>query len=288
MASTVNMTSRKGTLENPYDPPDNIEYTGDRKSIMRALAGRALASSWPPDAACKAVLRELRSMVKKEGHLTWFLKYHFARERTGTCTHACRLSMGGGYGESVSAGMHIPDSEVMVVYALLFAMNHVGTYRERTYVTQVFNSTTKFKMHFEIDHVEGSATVLGESEMTNFTQFLADKYDCNVALFKSSRSGNRAHVFLNRHVTAFEMESARALADEWFRLNLGLADIGAHFVLDPATSKTRVIRAPFAKSPKAYRQDDYTPLLFCKPGQKAAKAEDMGFSIAHWIRTAMM
>ncbi|KAJ1627082.1 hypothetical protein T492DRAFT_842644 [Pavlovales sp. CCMP2436] len=98
-----------------------------------------------------------------------------------------------------------------------------------TYVTQMFPGSM-LKAHLEIDHVEGSATVLDKNAMLVLIEKIGQKYNCDVSAFQNSRGGNRAHVFIDHDLA-----------------------------LDDSPSKTRVIRAPFARSPKAFRRDQYTP-----------------------------
>jgi len=52
---------------------------------------------------------------------------------------------------------------------------------------------------------------------------------------------------------------------------------------------TRVIRAPYARSPEAHRCDQYTPWMIYTPDTNIVRdAKDTGATIGDWIRKASM
>ncbi|KAJ1640996.1 hypothetical protein T492DRAFT_854142 [Pavlovales sp. CCMP2436] len=157
---------------------------------MRSNAHLILNSIWPPDDACHAALESMLEFVKEEGHLTWFLKNHYPG-LPNRATHATHISMGTQMGATIASALTIPSSDVDVVYALLFAVNEVGKYKDCTYLTQRFPGM--MKAHLEIDHVEGSDTVLNKAVMTDLLKKIAQEYKCEVFASGSSRGGNRAH-----------------------------------------------------------------------------------------------
>ncbi|KAJ1619404.1 hypothetical protein T492DRAFT_848590 [Pavlovales sp. CCMP2436] len=108
------------------------------------------------------------------------------------------------------------------------------------------------KAHLEIDHMEGSATVLDKDAMLVLIEKIGQKYNYEVSACQNSRGGNRAHVFIDHDLA-----------------------------LDDSPSKTRVIRAPFARSPKAFRRDQYTPwAIYTLETNTVRDAEDMGLRLA--------
>ncbi|KAJ1636863.1 hypothetical protein T492DRAFT_1128126 [Pavlovales sp. CCMP2436] len=133
------------------------------------------------------------------------------------------------------------------------------------------------KAHLEIDHVEGSATVLNKAVMTDLLMNIAREYKCEVYASKSSQGGNRAHVFTDLRMVH---RVARGIHPE---------PLESYLALDDSTSRSRVIRAPFARSPKAHRRDQYTLwLVYAHAKNFVCDAAEMEMTIGDWIHKAIM
>ncbi|KAJ1621954.1 hypothetical protein T492DRAFT_886103 [Pavlovales sp. CCMP2436] len=264
--------------------PKALDLQRPEAALVRSNARLVLNSVWPPDDACHVALKSMLEFVKEEGHLTWFLKnhYHGLIHRT---TYATRISMGTQMGSTIAAALTIPSSDVDVVYALLFAVNEVGKYKNRTYLTQRFPGT--MNAHLEIDHVEGSDTVLNKAVMTDLLKKIVQEYKCEVFAAESSQGGNRAHVFTDLRVEQLKLTDFRNKCTEWLKESITKLD--SHLVLDDSTGRSRVIRAPFARSPKAYRQDQYAPWLIYSHAKKhVCDASEMNMTIGEWVKKMTM
>jgi hypothetical protein len=154
-------------------------------------------------------------------------------------------------------------------------------------MTQTFKGH-KFKAHLEIDHVTDSMTVLDQTVMAALAERMSNTYNCKVAVFKSDRGGNRAHVFIDHKVYEHEMYPILKSCTTWLEELIKIETIDDHMILDESTVKTRVIRAPSAKSGKPYRHDKYKPWLGAMPGKGAQLACDMGVTMRAWAAIATM
>mmetsp|Transcript_20832 Transcript_20832/g.51981 ORF Transcript_20832/g.51981 Transcript_20832/m.51981 type:complete len:239 (+) Transcript_20832:217-933(+) len=232
------------------------------------------------------LLQGLMNFVKEEGHLTWFLKFHFDKDPMYPPSHASRVSLGTQMKATVASALTIAPADLDFVYTLLFAVNHVGGYRDRAYVTQMFQGDL-LKAHLEIDHVENSATVVTTEVMTALSLKIGQEYKCTVSVFKSDQGGNRAHVFTDHTVGKMMAELFREKCAGWLEKLIPSKD--KHLILDDSTIRIRVIRAPFARLPKAYRKDQYTPWLLYTPEAGTVRdAKDTGMTIGDWVRKASM
>ncbi|KAJ1625952.1 hypothetical protein T492DRAFT_879313 [Pavlovales sp. CCMP2436] len=223
---------------------------------------------------CKLLIHDMFKFVKQEeGHLTKFMRNHLDFDRK-TSRATC------------ASAYTIPLSDTEFIYALLYAVNHSGNYTDRAYVTQMFPGPV-FKAHLEIDHNPFSSTVLDKIVMSALITKIGQKYRCEVSAFKSDQGGNRAHVFTDRLVTGQEMASMRAECSKW--LKESIPDLESYLALDDSTSMTRVIRAPFARSAKTRRGDQYQPWLIYTPKTNTVSdVEDMKTTIGDWISKASM
>ncbi|KAJ1628825.1 hypothetical protein T492DRAFT_841292 [Pavlovales sp. CCMP2436] len=157
---------------------------------------------------------------------------------------------------------------------------------DRAYLTEMFPGPT-LKAHLEIDHEPDGATVLDKVTMSAFIEKIGQKFNCEVSAFKSSQGGNRAHVFLDHRMGELQLTDLRGLCTE--RLKGSIPMLESYLTLDESTSMTRVIRAPFARSPKAHRDDRYTPWIVYTPEtNRVCDAKDMSVAIGGWIRKASM
>ncbi|KAJ1629798.1 hypothetical protein T492DRAFT_1008224 [Pavlovales sp. CCMP2436] len=270
----------------PAKPTVALDLNRVEVALVRSNALLVLGSAWPPDIACVSLLHGLLRFVQEEGHLTWFLKNHFDRKPMDSCSHATRISLGTAMKATVASGLTIPLSETDFINTLIYAVNHVGSYADRAYVTQIFPGDL-LKAYLEIDHVDGSDTVLSKEVLTTLITKIGEEYKCTVSVFKSNRGGNRAHVFTDHCVGGMMADAVREQCAE--RLKFLIPSIDKHLILDESTTQIRVIRAPFARSPKAHRKDQYTPWIIYTPETDAVRdAKDTGMTIGDWIRQASM
>jgi hypothetical protein len=285
----------RGVKSRPVPRPPYVHTDAVDMDELRRDATTLFERTWPLDATCNEtnqLMSEMCRFVKTELHLTWFLENHYksvGKERT---THTTTLSMGTSYGATSASRLIIPYADRHFIYALLYSVNQAGRYIDRTYLTEMFKGPSKFKAHLEIDHVPDSGLVLNESSMSAFVKLLSQKKNCDVSAFQNTRPerGNRAHVFLDmkmneKELAVFRDECYTDLAEICTLTDKTIKD---HLSLDPATAKTRVIRAPFAKSGKAYRDDYYEPWLACAPGAETLLARDMKLTLGAWVDKASM
>ncbi|KAJ1628165.1 hypothetical protein T492DRAFT_1145788 [Pavlovales sp. CCMP2436] len=218
----------------------------------------------------EVILQAMLQFVKEEGHLTWFLRNHFQHQTMlhsmERCTHATRISMGMTIRATVASALTIPPPDIDFVYALLFAVNEVGEYTDRTYLTQKFPGLM-LKAHLEIDHVEGSVTVLNKAVMTDLLKNIAQEYKCEVFARVRRDFRDKCTVWLEDSIP----------------------NLDSYLALDDSTARSRVIRAPFARSPKAHRQDQYAPwLIYAHAKKNVCDAAEMNMTIGDWIQKTTM
>lgn len=245
----------------PQPAPAFVPLLGARAALWRAESRALLDEPWQakPTPAFARAANALLEIVREERHLTHFLKNHYACDSREACTHCTRVSLGTPMGHTVAARLKIPIEDLPCVLATLCAVSSVGGYQDRAYVTECFPGTL-FRAHFELDHTTGAPTSLDDAAAVAWAHALCAEYECAARVFKSTRGGNRAHVFLDRSVSALEMAS-------WLPKASGLLDEACgrsvcargECALDPSTIRYRSIRAPFAKSPKAFQDHYYQP-----------------------------
>ncbi|KAJ1626378.1 hypothetical protein T492DRAFT_843210 [Pavlovales sp. CCMP2436] len=157
-----------------------------------------------------------------EGHMTWFLRNHLLKGASEPCTHATRSSMGTAMKATVGSAIQILISDIDLIYAMLFAVNQVGRYPDRTYMTQMFTGSM-LKAHLEIDHMEFSATVLDKAVVSDLIKKIGQAEKCEVYAFKSSQDGNRAHVFTDISMGELHLANLRDQCTMWLEELLLLA-----------------------------------------------------------------
>lgn len=284
MAAAADSETR---ISRPIAPPPRVvPFVADR----REAAARAARELWCApygdargDEGTRArALRLARVCAGPERHLTWFLAHHYACDRTAPCTHTTRISSGTALGHTTAARLRVPASDARLVRALVYACNAVGAYADRAYVVERFEGP-EFGAHLEVDHLPDQPTVLREPQMRTFLQHAAIAYGCAARATRSSRGGNRVHVFFERRTTQTASHALRAQCRTLFDVACGGIDTTPFFALDASTTETRSIRAPFARSCKPYRADWYEPWLLATPDGRVRRAEEAGLTLGAWI-----
>jgi hypothetical protein len=220
--------------------------------------------------------------ARPERHLTWFLAHRYAASHDEACTHTTRISSGTAMGHTTAARLHVPLTDRRLVQALVYACNARGAYMDRAYVVERFPGLL-FKAHLEIDHREGADTVLDEASMRAFLALALMRYGCAACVTRSSRGGNRCHIFFNNRITQAASRALREECRALLDMACGNKDTRGHFAIDASTAETRSIRAPFARSAKPYRADWYEPWLFASPSGVIAHADEAGLTVGQWI-----
>lgn len=271
-------------------PPPLVPFAGARREAAAAAARALWCTPYARGSGAgadmlRARARELaRVCAGPERHLTWFLAHHYACDRTAPCTHTTRISSGTAMGHTTASRLCVPLSDARLVRALVYACNAVGAYADRAYVVERFEGPA-FRAHLEIDHMPDMPTILHEEQMGAFLRLAARQFGCAVRATRSSRGGNRAHVFFDRITNQEASRTVRCACRALFNMACGRADTHRYFALDASTTETRSMRAPFARSCKPYRSDWYEPWLLAMPDGRLCRAQDAGLVLGDWLES---